>query len=129
MFGGSNPTTTSGTLTRLLKSGVTQEEELEDGSCHTVNRAPTLQEVMLDFDFLAEVKLQNEALDEYLTLAKAEEMCELITKEPGFECSAERCFLLPKLACESLLVQDSCLVKFMFGPDYKLLDKLFEFYV
>lgn len=41
-------------------------------------------------------------------------MCELLTVEPGFESTPERCFLLPKLACESLLVEESLFVKFLF---------------
>jgi hypothetical protein len=82
---------------------VTHEiDSIIDGveTTETVTRPPTLEEVMLDPDFLIEMKQTNEALQEYMTREKILEMCDYLTVEPGFNDSAQRCFQLPQLACE-----------------------------
>lgn len=61
---------TTGQLTKLLRSGVTYERDfIVDGveMSETVTRAPTLEEVMLDADFLVEMKQANEQLLEFMT--------------------------------------------------------------
>jgi hypothetical protein len=57
---------------------------------------------MLDPDFLIEVKADNEALVAYMTRAKVLQMVDFLIIEPGFNDDANRCFLLPQLACECL---------------------------
>lgn len=57
---------------------------------------------MLDPDFLAEAKLSNDLLWEYMTREKVLAMVDFVIVEPGFADDAQRCFQLPMLACECL---------------------------
>ena len=56
-------------MTLLLTEGVPIEADTdganEEGKSYT--RQPTIDEVMLDPDFLAELRLQNQELTKYLT--------------------------------------------------------------
>lgn len=68
----------------------------------TIVREPTLEEVMLDADFLLEARSNNEALSAFMTRARVLQMVDFLIIEPTFNDDANRCFLLPQLACECL---------------------------
>ena len=51
---------------------------------------------------MAELKKSNELLMKYLSPQKLLEMTDLVTQDPLYVDSPERCFKLPILACETL---------------------------
>lgn len=55
-------------------------------------RPPTLNEVMLDPEFLQELKGGNQLLFEYLDVEKLLQLADYVICEPKFSDSAERCF-------------------------------------
>ena len=58
-------------------------------------REPTLEEVMLDADFLIEAKSNNDALVAYFSRDKVLQVVDFLIIEPSFNDDANRCFLLP----------------------------------
>ena len=63
-------------------------------------RPPTLKEVMLDPEFLSELRAENQVLLQYMSLEKMLQVADYVIMEPKFSDSPERCFQLPFLACE-----------------------------
>lgn len=117
---------TSGQLSLILKEGVQDENDPDKF------REPTLEEVLLDPDFLAEARIQNEAVCAYFTFERVLQVVNYITQEPKFDDSHKRCFILPKIACECFCdIRIQCFVDHLFTfKDGKLtiLDKMLEFY-
>ena len=55
-------------------------------------RPPTLEEVMLDSEFLDELVGGNESLQKFLTLDKMLQLADYVIQEPKFSDSPQRCF-------------------------------------
>jgi len=115
---------TSGTLTKLLSVGILVDEvDSSDSDQELVAakpaegveeqkepvkkkykagemRPPTLQEVILDPEFLDELRGGNEALYKFLDYDKMFKMVDYLILEPGFHDSPTRCFQIPFTACE-----------------------------
>lgn len=131
---------TTGQLTKLLKNGVTEEVDVVNSegveTTETVTRGPTLEEVMLDPDFLLEMKQSNEALAEFFTRERVLEMCDFLIVEPVFTDSPERCFQLPQLACECFTSEQITIIvhnlfdseELMMGKNLEVVDKLNSFF-
>mmetsp|Transcript_13161 Transcript_13161/g.22296 ORF Transcript_13161/g.22296 Transcript_13161/m.22296 type:complete len:89 (+) Transcript_13161:214-480(+) len=87
---------------------------------------PVLHEVMEDEDFLPEFKLNNELLLKFLDKANMIEVVRLVTEEPNFQDTSTRCFKLPYVATETLMVPNSHITAALFeDPQQELLHKLF----
>lgn len=63
-------------------------------------RPPTLTEVMLDSEFLLELRDGNQELLNFLDVDKMMQVADYVIQEPKFSDSPHRCFQLPYLACE-----------------------------
>ena len=104
-------------------------------------RPPTLEEVMLDSEYFDELKKSNELLMNYLTPQKLLEMTDLVTQDPLYVDSPERCFKLPILACETLTlnikgISDIILgksaeasISSAAGQKFPILDKLVSYFI
>ena len=81
-------------MTLLLTEGITEDIEVDSimEESKSATRQPTLDEVMLDPDFLAELRLRNEELNKYLTKDRVLQMVDYLVIEPGFEDTHHRCF-------------------------------------
>ena len=66
-------------------------------------RPPTLTEVMLNTEFLQELRDKNQLLLNFFDAEKMLEVADYVISEPKFSDSPHRCFQLPFLACEFLL--------------------------
>ena len=77
-------------------------------------RPPTLVEVMLDPDFIEELRGGSVSLKEFLTFDKLLELCDFVIVQPGFNDNPSRCFKLPFIACEALTSEVFAITKHLF---------------
>lgn len=92
---------------------------------------------MLDADFLIEAKGNNEALVAYMTRARVLQIVDFLIIEPSFDDDANRCFLLPQLACECFSSEQMELfVNHLFdanelraGKSLQVIDKLLSYFL
>lgn len=63
-------------------------------------KQPTLEEVMLDPDFIEELRGGNVELSSFITLEKLMKAVDYLIEEPNFQSNPERCYKLPFIACE-----------------------------
>ena len=78
---------------------------------------PTIEEVLDDDDFLAELKSNNDLLLKFLDRSMIVRMIKFITQEPTFYDKPSRCFSLPFVVCESLCSDISLIQKHVFEDD------------
>lgn len=97
--------------------------EVKDG-----RRMPTLFEVMDDDDFLPELRQSNILLLNFLDREKMIELLKLVIEEPKFRDTSQRCFRLPFVATEALMVKNEHIIGMLFDDkEYTLLNQLFGF--
>ena len=93
--------------------------------------------MLLDHEYLDELKRANPTLMKYLTAEKLLELADLVIQEPKFNDNPERCFKLPFLACETLSTAVPVTENGLFGISAEgkaqysrpvLLDRIVSFY-
>lgn len=78
-------------------------------------RPPTLTEVMLDAEFLLELRDGNQTLLNFLDVDKMLQIADYVIQEPKFSDSPHRCFQLPYLACEVFTTDCSAVTAVLFN--------------
>lgn len=63
-------------------------------------KAPTLEEVITDPDFIDELRGGNIHIQEFLTMERMLKIVDFLVVEPDFNDNFHRCFRLPFIACE-----------------------------
>jgi hypothetical protein len=77
-------------------------------------RPPTLREVMLDPDFLDELRGNNKELESYFDADKILLMADYLIVEPKPEDNPDRCFKLPFIACEFFTSEVNAVTRHLF---------------
>lgn len=88
----------------------------------------TIEEVMIDAEFLQEIKIKNEQLVAFLSKDEIfMKIIDFITIVPDeLDCDYKRCFKYPFIACELFGCENRELLNVFYTENYKYLNRLFS---
>jgi hypothetical protein len=111
---------------------VSDEEQLDSEKLPLQRtRPPTLAEVMVDPDFMTEVRLSSETIIQFMTRENILEMVNYLIDLPGFQSDYNRCFKLPFVACDFFICDQAQWMteKHLFCDDeFEVFQKIFSFF-